>query len=82
MASPAERDAYRERKMGDHIPSSAHVVANEPEIYTRAMVAEALNIDEPEIYMGTIEELEVYAEDLSINEPEVHLGYHGCRNFR
>ena len=62
MASLAKRDTFREKKMGDCNPSSVHTVANEPEIYARAMVTKVLNIDKPEVYVGTIKEFEVHAE--------------------
>src|SRR5260370_29090904 len=83
MASSAERDTYREKKTGD---PSAHVVADEPEVYARAMVAEVLNVDEPEVYMETIEELEVYVETvtteiLSTDEPETYLNTMVAKTF-
>ena len=83
MASSAERDAYREKKMGD---PGTHMVADEPEAHVRAMVAEVLNVNKPEVYVEAIEELEVYmgtvtTEILSTNEPETYLNTMVAKTF-
>src|SRR5260370_41077530 len=83
MASSAERDTYREKKTRD---PSAHVVADEPEVYARAMVAEVLNVDKPEVYVETIKELEVYMETitteiLSTDKPETYLNTMVAKTF-
>src|SRR5260370_5642305 len=74
MALQAERDAYCEKKMVGHDTSNAYAATDEPEIYAKVMVAEALDdttFNEPAI-AKTFDGHALMAH--VIDEPEVYVG--------
>ena len=73
----SQKGCLQRKEVGDHNPSSAHMVADEPGVYARAMIAKALNVNKPEVYVGMVKEPEVYVraittETLSIDGPQRH----------
>jgi len=71
MASQVEWDAYQEKKLVEHDTANAHAVINEPEVYAKAMLVEAIEGNEPEVngwamitMAVDIDEPEVYAETI------------------